>query len=168
MVGVGDVVSGLADEANEAPDEGTGQDGAWFTWRGCQEMYLNGLGLGVAGKIRYLFPKQGVLHTRCKRNQAPRKSARRTTDIYLLPQRCLSVLHSPEYGCSRSYGIQSGPVSSLVRGPNIPQYDEPRSAQLNPVSAEYKPMFGDPRRMAFTPPSTTPAAPIPPYRKVSP
>lgn len=37
MVGVGDVVGGLADEANEAPDEGTGQDGAWFTWRGYQE-----------------------------------------------------------------------------------------------------------------------------------
>lgn len=57
MAGVGDVVGGLADETDEAPDEGTGQDGAWFTWRGYQEMYLNRPGLGVAGKIRYFFPK---------------------------------------------------------------------------------------------------------------
>lgn len=56
MVGVGDVVGGLADEADEAPDEGTGQDGAWFAWRGYQEMYLNSQG-GSSGKDPLLLSK---------------------------------------------------------------------------------------------------------------
>lgn len=92
MAGVGDVVGGLADETDKAPDDGTGQNRAWFTWRGgCQEMYLS-----EGSETDSLLPsptvQSRVFHTRYKCNEAPGKSTRRTTDIRLLPRRCLSVL----------------------------------------------------------------------------
>lgn len=138
-------------------------------------MYLYRPGAKAARQTRHLpngpSIRRKVFHTRYKCNEAPRKSTGYTTGVRLIPrpnQRCLSVVQGSEYGCSRSYNQVSSQAQfrePFEQGPNTPQYEEPRRAQLTPVSTENKPIFGDPRRMAFAPPTSTPATPVPPHRK---